>query len=76
MKTGGETEVLKNVGAKLNRGLRALKIRGYMLFMLHVSAAFKGGDIQNFWEGGRTLYGGTQHFMGGLDNSLETITSH
>ena len=48
MKTGGKTEILKKAGAKLNRGLGALKIRGYMLFMLHVSAAFKGGDIQNF----------------------------
>ena len=30
----------------------------YMLFMLLASAAFKGEDIQNFGEGGRTLYGG------------------
>ena len=59
VKTGGETEILKKAGAKLNRGLGALKIRGYTLFMLHVSAAFKGGDIQNFWQGGRTLYGGS-----------------
>ena len=27
---------------------------------------FKGRDIQNFWEGGRTLHGWTfMHFMGG-----------
>ena len=32
---------------------------------------FKGEDIQNFWEGRITLYGGTYHFIGGggLDNS-------
>ena len=37
-------------------------------------AAFKGGrDIQNFWEWGRTLYWGTWHFVGGLDNPLETM---
>ena len=40
--------------------------------MLHASAACNGGDIQNFWEGGRTLYGGTYHFMGRLNNPLET----
>ena len=27
-------------------------------FMFHDSAAFKGGDIQNFGEGGRNWYGG------------------
>ena len=37
-----------------------------LLYVVHASAAFKGGDIQNFWEGGRTLYGGTSHFMGEL----------
>ena len=66
MKTGGETEVLKNVGAKLNRGLGALKIRGYMLFMLHVSAAFKGGDIQNFWQGGEPYMIGLSILWGDL----------
>ena len=66
VKTGGETEVLKNVGAKLNRGLGALKIRGYMLFMLHVSAAFKGGDIQNFWQGGEPYMIGLSILWGDL----------
>ena len=32
-----------------------------------------GGDIQYFWEGGRTLYGETSHFIGRLDNHLETM---
>ena len=32
-----------------------------------------GGDIQYFWEGGRTLYGRTWHFLGRLDNLLETV---
>ena len=31
------------------------------------------GDIQYFWEGGRTLYGETWHFIGGLDDHLEAI---
>ena len=44
-----------------------------MLFMFHASAAFNGGDIQNFGEGGRTLYGGIYHFMWGLNNPLETM---
>ena len=30
-------------------------------------------DIQYFWEVGRTLHGGTWHFMGELDNPLETM---
>ena len=34
--------------------------------MFDASAAFTGGDIQNFGEGGRT-------YMGGLDNPLETM---
>ena len=34
--------------------------------MFHASAAFKGGDIQNFWEGGRTLYGGLSILWGDL----------
>ena len=33
--------------------------------MLHALAAFKGGDIQSFWEGGRALYGGGIAFYGG-----------
>ena len=44
--------------------------------MLQASAAFKGRDIQNFWEGGRTLNRGTLHFMGRLDNPLETMLYH
>ena len=32
--------------------------------MLHASAAFKGEDIQNFWEG-RKLYMGDFAFDGG-----------
>ena len=32
-------------------------------------AAFKGRDIQNFWEGG-DLYMGDLAFYGGLENSL------
>ena len=32
-----------------------------------------GGDIQYFWEGRRTLHGGTWHFIVGLDNHLETM---
>ena len=31
------------------------------------------GDIQNPWEWGRNLYMGTKHFMGRLNNSLETM---
>ena len=34
---------------------------------------FKGGDIQNFEEGGKILYERNYHFMGGLDNPLKTI---
>ena len=34
--------------------------------MLHASAAFKGGDIQKFWEGG-------EPYVGELDNPLETM---
>ena len=30
-------------------------------------------DIKYFWEGGRTLHGGTWHFIGELDNHLETM---
>ena len=48
----------------------------YMLFMLLASAAFKGEDIQNFGEGGRTLYGGGLAFYGGLNNPLETMIKH
>ena len=36
--------------------------------MLHASAAFKGGDIHNYWEGGEPYLGGLKDFMGGLDN--------
>ena len=43
--------------------------------MLHASAAFKGGDIQKKFGRGRTLNGGTLHFMGGLINPLETMSS-
>ena len=32
-----------------------------------------GGDIQYFWEEGRTLYEGTWNFIGGLDNHLESM---
>ena len=32
-----------------------------------------GVDIQYFWERGKTLYGGTWHFIGGLDNPVETM---
>ena len=35
-----------------------------------------GRDIQYFQKGGRTLYGGTWHFIGGLDNPLETLIYH
>ena len=28
------------------------------------------GDIQYFWQGGRTLYGGTWNFVGGFNNHL------
>ena len=41
--------------------------------MLHASAAFKGGDIQNFWEGGRALYGETYHFMGELITHAKAV---
>ena len=41
--------------------------------MLHASAAFLGGNIQMFWEGERTLYGGTSDFIGEIDNPLETM---
>ena len=44
-----------------------------MLFMLHVSAAFKGGDIQSFLEGGENLIWGDLAFYGGLDDPLETM---
>ena len=30
-----------------------------MMFMLHASAVFKGGDVQNVWEGGEPYMGGT-----------------
>ena len=36
----------------------------YMLLMLHASAAFKGGDNQNFWEGGRPYIGGLSIYGG------------
>ena len=32
-----------------------------------------GRDIQYFQKGGRTLYGGTWHFIGGLDNHSATM---
>ena len=32
-----------------------------------------GRDIQYFWEGERTLCGWTLHFIGELDNHLETM---
>ena len=32
-------------------------------------AAFKRGDIQNFWEGGRNLYGGLSILWGDLKSS-------
>ena len=43
--------------------------------MLHGSAAFKEGDIQNFWEERQPYMGGLSILWGGggLDNSLETI---
>ena len=42
--------------------------------MLHQpSAAFKGADIQSFWEGGRSLYGENKHIYGRLDNTLVTM---
>ena len=46
-----------------------------MLFMFHASAPFKGGEIQHFGEGRRegNLYRGFWHFMGRLDNPLETM---
>ena len=34
------------------------------------------GDIQYLWEGGRTLYGETWHFIDGLGNHLETMLYH
>ena len=30
-------------------------------------------DIQYFWEGRRTINWGSWHFIGGLDNHLETM---
>ena len=42
----------------MGQGLGVIKKGGYRLFMLHVSAAFKGGDIQNFGEGGENLIWG------------------
>ena len=71
-KTGGETDFkkgrqtgskagcLKKKGGLDSRTMQHLN-RLYKLYMLHASAAFKGGDIQNFWEGGKP-------YMGGLDN--------
>ena len=41
--------------------------------MFHASAAFKGGYIQNFGEGGRILYKGFSILWGGLDKPLETM---
>ena len=35
-----------------------------------------GGDIQNFWQRGRTFMGGTWHFIGELENLLETVLSY
>ena len=35
--------------------------------------SIEGGDIPNFWEGGRTLYWGISICWGGLDNPLETM---
>ena len=32
-----------------------------------------GGDCQYLWEGGGVLDGVTWHFIGGLDNDLETM---
>ena len=31
------------------------------------------GEMFKIFEKGRTLYGGTEHFMGGFDNLLETM---
>ena len=33
----------------------------------------EAGDIQYFWEGGERYMGGIWHFIGGLDNHLETM---
>ena len=39
-----------------------------------ILAAYRGGDIQYFWEGERTLYGGTWQFnWGPFHNHLETM---
>ena len=37
------------------------------LFVVHI------GDLQNFWERGRALYGGLSILWGGLNNPLETM---
>ena len=34
----------------------------------------KGGDIQYFWEGRRTLYGGNWYFIGHLETMLYYLT--
>ena len=60
-----EKQILKKGGGQVGQGLGVLKKGGYKLFMLHVSAAFKGGDIQNFWEGGENLIWGNLAFYGG-----------
>ena len=44
--------------------------------MLHASAAFKGGNIRNFWEGGGNLIWGDLAFYGGdfRNHSIENIS--
>ena len=39
----------------------------------NTATALKVGDIQNFWERGRILYEETLHFIGRLENPLETM---
>ena len=59
-KTGRETEILKwGGGEKLGQGLGALTWGGggYMLFMLHVSAAFKGEIFKIFGKEGEPYMG-------------------
>ena len=41
--------------------------------LLKVAISWGGRDIEYFWREGRTLYGETWHFIGGLDNNFETM---
>ena len=65
---GQELGALKKAGIPTQTVLHLNRLHKLciLLYVVHDSAALKGGgDIQNFWEGGRTLHEGDLAFYGG-----------